>query len=119
LDYGVRPDIAFKPEAEDPAEGYDTVDQEMTAIWPNTGRAFVDDRRRDWEIISNICGNHSCFVYINPSLHTRNGRDANMLLFDNFLGPKNVESMASAVETKLTGTLYNGEKQKFTWQTYV
>jgi hypothetical protein len=31
LDYGVRPDIAVKPEAEDPAENYETVDQEMTA----------------------------------------------------------------------------------------
>jgi hypothetical protein len=27
LDYVVRLDIAVKPEAEDPAEGYDTVDQ--------------------------------------------------------------------------------------------
>jgi hypothetical protein len=26
--------------------------------------------------------------------------------------------MASAVETKLTGTLYNGEKKIFTWETY-
>jgi hypothetical protein len=31
LDYVVRPDIVVKPEAEDPEEGYDTVDQEMTA----------------------------------------------------------------------------------------
>jgi hypothetical protein len=27
LDYVVRPDIAVKPEAEDPADGYDTVDK--------------------------------------------------------------------------------------------
>jgi hypothetical protein len=27
LDYAVRPDIAVKPEAEDPAENYETVDQ--------------------------------------------------------------------------------------------
>jgi hypothetical protein len=27
LDYGVRPEIALKPEAEDPAENYETVDQ--------------------------------------------------------------------------------------------
>jgi hypothetical protein len=27
LDYVVRPDIAVKSESEDPAEGYDTVDQ--------------------------------------------------------------------------------------------
>jgi hypothetical protein len=36
-DYVVRPDIAVKPESEDPAEGYDTVDQEMTARAPHTG----------------------------------------------------------------------------------
>jgi hypothetical protein len=42
-----------------------------------------------------------------------------MLLFDHFLGPKNVGNMASAAETKLTGTLYNGEKKRFTWEIYV
>jgi hypothetical protein len=37
LDYVVRPDIAVKPEAEDPANGYDTVDQYITARAPHTG----------------------------------------------------------------------------------
>jgi hypothetical protein len=37
-----------------------------------------------------------------------------MLLFDNLLGPNNVVNMASAAETKLTGTLYNSEKKRFT-----
>jgi hypothetical protein len=69
--------------------------------------------------MSNICGKHSCFVYIKPALRTRNGRDAFMLLFDHFLGPTNVGNMASAAETKLTGTLNNGEKKRFTWETYV
>jgi hypothetical protein len=27
--------------------------------------------------------------------------------------------MAGAAETNLTGTLYNGEKKRFAWQTYV
>jgi hypothetical protein len=36
LDYVVMSDIAVKPEAEDPADGYDTVDQEMTARAPHT-----------------------------------------------------------------------------------
>jgi hypothetical protein len=34
-----------------------------------------------------------------------------MLMFDHFLGPNNVENMASAEETKLIGTLYNDEKK--------
>jgi hypothetical protein len=42
-----------------------------------------------------------------------------MLLFDHFLGPNNLGNMASAAETKLTGTLYNREKKRFTWETYV
>jgi hypothetical protein len=52
-------------------------------------------------------------------LSTRNGRDAYMLLFDHFLGPNNVGNMTSEAETKLTSTLYNGEKKRFTWETYV
>jgi hypothetical protein len=121
LDYVVRLDTAVKPEDEDPAEGYDNVDQEMTAIAPHNGRSFVDDRRKVWDIMSNICGKHSCFVYIKPALRTRNGRDAYMLLFDHFLGPNNVGNMASEAETKtkITGTLYTGEKKRFTWETYV
>jgi hypothetical protein len=114
LDYVVRPDIEVKPEAEDPAEGYENVDQEMTARAPHMGRSFVNDRHKVWDIMSNICGKHSCFFYIKPALRTRNGRDAYMLLFDHFLGPYNVGNMASAAETKLTGTLYNGEKKRFT-----
>jgi hypothetical protein len=119
LDYVVRPEIAVKPEAEDPAENYETVDQKMTARAPHTGRSFVNDRRKVWDIMSNICGKNSCFVDFKPDLRTRNGRDAYMLLFDHFLGPKNVGNMASEAETKLTSTLYNGEKKRFTWETYV
>jgi hypothetical protein len=91
----------------------------MMARAPHTGRPFVNDRRKVWDIMSNICGKHSCFVYIKLNLRTRNGRDAYMLLFDHFLGPNNVVNMASEVETKLTSTLYNGEKKCFTWKTYV
>jgi hypothetical protein len=119
LDYVVRAEIVVKPEEEDPPENYETVDQEMTARSPHTGRPFVNDRRKVCDIMSNICGKHSCFVYIKPALRTRDGRDAYMLLFDHFLGPNNVGNMASEAETKLTRTLYNRENKRFTWETYV
>jgi hypothetical protein len=119
LDYVVRPDIAVKPQAEDPAHNCETVDQEIMARTPHTGRSFVDDRRQVWDIMSNICGKYSCFVYIKPALRTRHGRDAHMLLFDHFLGPNNVGNMASEAKTKLVSTLYNGEKKRSTWETYV
>jgi hypothetical protein len=119
LDYVVRSEIAVKPEEEDPPENYETVDQEMTSGAPCTARPFVNDSRKVWDIMSNICDKHSCFVYIKPALRTRNGRDAYMLLFDHFIGPNNVGNMASEADTKLTSTLYNGDKKRFTWETYV
>jgi hypothetical protein len=42
-----------------------------------------------------------------------------MPLFDHFLGPSNVGNMVIDAETKLTSTLYNGERKSFTWKTYV
>jgi hypothetical protein len=78
-------------------KNYETVDQEMMSRAPHTGRPFVNDRRKVWDVMSNICGKHSCFVYIKPALRTRNGRDAYMLLFDHLLGPNNVGNMASDV----------------------
>jgi hypothetical protein len=91
----------------------------MTERAPHTGRSFVNDRRKVRDIMSNICGKHSCFVYINPALRTSNGRDTYTLLFDHFLGPNNVGNMSSAAETKLAETLYNGENKRFTWETYI
>jgi hypothetical protein len=107
LDYVERPYIEVKPEAEDLAEGYENLDQEMTSRAPHTGGSFVTDMRKVLDIMSYICGKHSCFVKIKPALRTRNGRDAYMLLFDHFLGPNNAGNMSSAAETKLTGNLYN------------
>jgi hypothetical protein len=72
FDYVVRPEIAVKSEAQDPSTGYVTVDQEMTTHAPHTGRDFVNDRRKVWDIMSNICGKNSCFFYVRHALLTKN-----------------------------------------------
>jgi hypothetical protein len=41
------------------------------------------------------------------------------LLFDHYLSPNNVGNTANATETKLSSTMYNGEKKRFTWEIYV
>jgi hypothetical protein len=79
----------------------------------------VNDRRKVWDIMSNIFCKHYCFVYIKPALRTKNGRDTYMLLFGPFRGPNNIGNMSISAETNMTGTLYNGEKKRFTWETYV
>jgi hypothetical protein len=39
-------------------------------------------------------------------------------LFEHFLGPTKVGNMASAADTRLNGTLYNGGNKRLTWETY-
>jgi hypothetical protein len=108
-----------KPHASDPSESYDTVYLEMTARAPHTRRTFQDDKRKFRDILSNTCAKHPCWVYIKPAQKGKNGMLAYELLFDHYLGPNNVGNMANAAETKLSSTLYNGEKKRFTWETYV
>jgi hypothetical protein len=95
------------------------VDLEITARAPHTGMTFHNDKRKVWDILSNMCAKHPWWVYIKPAQKGNNGRLAYDFLFDHYLGPNNVGNMANAAETKLSSTLYNGEKKRFTWETYV
>jgi hypothetical protein len=115
LDYVIRQEVEVKPHASDPSENYDTVDLEMTARAPHSGRTFQDDKRKVWDIFSNMCSKHPYWVYIKPVQKGKNGRLARELLFDHYLGPNNVGDMANTAENNLSSTLYNGEKKRFTW----
>jgi hypothetical protein len=119
LDYVIRQEVEVKPHASDPSDNYDTVDLEMTARAPHTGRTFQDDKHKVWDILYNMCSKHPCWVYIKPAQRGNNGGIAYEFLFDQYLGPNNVGNMANAAKTKLSSTLYNGKKKRFTWETYV
>jgi hypothetical protein len=66
-----------------------------------------------------MCAKHPFWVYIKPDQKGKNGRLAYELLFDHYLSPNNAGNMANSDETKLSSTLYNGEKKRLTWETYV
>jgi hypothetical protein len=119
LDYVIRQEVEVKYHATYPSENCDIIYLEMTARVSHTGRTFQDDKRKVWDILSKMCAKHPCWVYIKPAKKGKNGRLAYELLFDHYLGPKNVGNMANAAETKLSSTMYNGEKKRFTWETYV
>jgi hypothetical protein len=119
LDYVIRQEVEVKPHASEPSDNYDTVDIEMTDWAPHTGITFQDDNRKVWEILSNMCAKHPCWVYIKPAQRGKNGRLACELIFDHYIGPNSVGNMANAAETRLSSTLYNGENKRFNWETYV
>jgi hypothetical protein len=119
LDYVIRQEVEVKPHTSDPSENYDTIYLEMTARAPHSGRTFQDDKRKVWDILSNMRAKHPCWVYIKPAQKGKNGRLAYELLLDHYLGPNNVGNMANAAETKLSITMYNDEKKRFTREIFV
>ena len=62
---------------------------------------------------------HTCWMYVKPFQHARDGRGAFLALHDYYLGPYNVNNMASLAEKKLAMTTYSGEHRHWTFEKYV
>jgi hypothetical protein len=69
--------------------------------------------------MANITRAHDFWTYAKPEQRTKNGRRAFLLLWDQFLGPNNVDNIASEAEAKLGSVSYTGERNKRTWEKYV
>ena len=54
-----------------------------------------------------------------PAQRRRDGRRAFLALWDHYLGPNNVDNMASTAERKLSSTTYTGEKKRWNFEKYV
>ncbi|KAI2504041.1 hypothetical protein MHU86_10403 [Fragilaria crotonensis] len=126
LAYVVRKDENV-PEM-DPDGGYATVQDEMIARAPHFTMAgavrtldptFLVNREKVWEIIARITREHSCWTYVKPAQRTRDGRMAYLALYTHFLGPNNVDNMATLAEDKLKSTVYNGEQRRWDFEKYV
>ena len=118
--YVVRKDEDI-PVAE-PDGGYATVQDEMIARAPHFTMAgdvrtddptFLVNREKVWEIIAGITREHTCWTHVKPAQRARDGRKAYLALYTQFLGPNNVDNMATQAENKLTSTVYNGEQRRW------
>jgi hypothetical protein len=108
LAYVVRKDEAV-PTVE-PEGGYTTVQDEMIARAPhfrisatgvrNPDPTFLVNRQKVWEIIAHITRENSCWTYVKDAQRTRDGRKAYLLLWTHYLGPNNVDNMATQAEQK-------------------
>jgi hypothetical protein len=67
LAYVVGADVVVPDAAEDFADGYITVEQEIFYRVPHSGPAFRNDRHTVWDVVSNICGHHEFWIYIKPA----------------------------------------------------
>jgi hypothetical protein len=119
LPYVISPNAAVPTETDDPYTGYEMVDIEMITRDPHTGSAYQLDNCKVWEIMKNICGRNPCYIYIKDAAKSKDGREEFCMLFDHYIGTKNVGSLATAAEERLQSTRYSGDKRNFNFEKYV
>ena len=66
---------------------------------------FVNNHEKVYEIIAKMTRDHSCWMYVKPAQKTRDERMAYMALYLHFLGPNNVDNMATMAKDKLKSTV--------------
>ncbi|KAI2506534.1 hypothetical protein MHU86_7849 [Fragilaria crotonensis] len=125
LAYVVRRDDAI-PTGDNPSTSYPTIQDEMIARAPHftiaeDGTKILDpvylvNREKVWDIISRITREHSSWTYVKPAQRSRDGRLAYQNLYQHFLGPNNVDNMATQAEDKLKSTVYNGEQRRWDFE---
>jgi hypothetical protein len=118
LAYVVRENVEIPP-GTDSSEGYITVAEEMIARAPHGNQAYVKDSMEVWSYMSDITQAHDCWTYVKPAQRTKYGRRSFLLLWDHFLGPNNVDNMASEAEAKLGSVSYTGKRKNWTWEKYI
>lgn len=80
---------------------------------------YITNREKVWKIIERITRDQSCWTNVMPAQRTRNGHMACEGLYTHFLGPNNVDSMASMTEGKLKTTVYNSEQCCWDFKKYI
>jgi hypothetical protein len=100
LAYVVRENVEIPP-GTDPSEWYITVAGEMIARAPHGNQAYANDSMEVCSYMANITRAHDCWTYVKPAQCTKDGRRTFLLLWNHFLGPNNVDNMASEAEAKL------------------
>ena len=72
-----------------------------------------------WGMISVITKDLDFWTCVKSAQRTKYGRNDYRDLWDNFLGPDNVDNMASEAKRLLVATHYSGERKRFNYERYV
>jgi hypothetical protein len=94
------------------------------AVGPNAemvgpfANAFLVDRAAVWEKVAEILLTSNSFAVIKSAKGSQNGRLTYQLLYAHYLGPNNVDHMASKAEKYLATSAYHGEKRTWTFEKY-
>ena len=124
LAYVTRPDVNI-PADPDPSANYANVRAEMISRAPHDDEVgnplptYLTDRGKVWELLAILCREKPCWSYMKPAQRSKDGRQGYLALEAHYLGPNNVDNMASSAERKLKNTTYLGEKRRWTFENFV
>jgi uncharacterized membrane protein YgcG len=124
LAYVIRAEIAVPAEATDPATNYNSKTDELIARAPiqdaggGDNEHYLVDRGTVWDLIESITRNDASWTYVKVAQRTRNGRMGYLALESHYLGPNNVNHLASKAEATLKSTTYNGETRTWNFEKY-
>jgi hypothetical protein len=108
----------------DPLNVYETIEDEMIAHAPhrdgqgNYLQSYLTDRASVWDVLNTMCRELTSATYIKPAACTHDGRMAYKGLHDHYLGPNNVDVMATEAEKKLATASYRGEQKRWNFERY-
>jgi hypothetical protein len=119
LAYVVRAEVLVQPHAQDPSNGYPTVQEEMVARMPHTHPAYREDNIAVWDIIRDSIHDTEAFSWVKRCERRRDGRAAYLALTAHYLGDAKNEALRNAADNRILNTFYGGEKNRFNWTRYV
>jgi hypothetical protein len=125
LVYVIRDNIEVPAEADDPATNYLMPQDKMIARAPIQDAAgifmahYITDQETVWEKLVSLTRDHTCWTYVKPAQHARDGRAGYQALYERFLGPNNTNNLAASAESKLKKATYFGEKKHWNFEKYV
>ena len=116
LSYNCREDV-IHPILPNLSASYDSIEDYMVAYAPIKSAicirvtTFVQENKRAWNLIMSVLQDNVSWVYNKHLCHTRYGRRNFLALHSLYIGPNNVDNMASKAENKLETLSYEGEKR--------
>jgi hypothetical protein len=126
LAYVIRKELAPQPA---PTGGWPTPQQELigrakivldpTVAKPRYTDVFRADNKLLWTKIAAMTRDKPCWTYVRQHQKQQDARKAYWALYDHYLGPSNVDHMATRAESKLMTTTYTGETKRWNFERYV
>ena len=71
-----------------------------------------------WDKMVSIFQGSYAWTYLNPAKKYRDGRMRFRLIYNHYLGPRNIDHMAAGAEKKLSQCTYTGEKRSCNFEKY-